>query len=83
MAGTSAGAKKASVTNRERYGSDFYKVIGRKGGINGRGPGYTGGFASSHSLAVEAGRKGGKISRRGTAIYGRNADGTPKRKYEA
>ena len=35
MAGTKEGAKKASATNRERYGDDFYSRIGRKGGENG------------------------------------------------
>lgn len=61
MAGTAEGALKAAATNRERYGSDFYRRIGQKGGLVSRG----GGFASSHELAVRAGRKGGAISRRG------------------
>ena len=38
--------------------------MGRKGGINGRGPGYKGGFASDHELAKRAGAIGGRISRR-------------------
>lgn len=63
MAGTKAGGAKASATNRARYGESFYKVIGRKGGQNGN----TGGFASDPELARRAGRKGGKISRRGPA----------------
>lgn len=63
MAGTRLGAMKASATNRERYGQDFYKRIGQIGGRNG----HTGGFASNPELARIAGRKGGKISRRGPA----------------
>ena len=61
MSGTKAGAKKAAQTNRERYGDDFYKRIGRIGGTNG----HTGGFAANPELARIAGTKGGMISRRG------------------
>lgn len=61
MAGTKAGGLKASQTCKAKYGDDFYKKAGQKGGRNG----HTGGFASSHELAVEAGRKGGKVSKRG------------------
>lgn len=60
MSGTKIGGKKAAYTNRLRHGLDFYKEIGAKGGRNG----HTGGFASNPELAREAGRKGGKISRR-------------------
>ncbi len=63
MAGTKAGAAKAVKTCMAKHGKDFYKLIGAKGGRNG----HTGGFASSHELAVEAGRKGGRASRRGKA----------------
>lgn len=63
MAGTKAGGKKAAQTNMEKYGADFYSRLGRKGGRNG----HTGGFASNPELAREAGRKGGRISRRGPA----------------
>lgn len=67
MVGTKAGGLKASATCKAKYGEDFYRINGAKGGRNG----HTGGFASSHELAVEAGRKGGKISRRGkpTSYY--------------
>ena len=61
MVGTKAGGLKASATCRAKYGEDFYKINGAKGGRNG----HTGGFASSHELAVEAGRKGGMKSRCG------------------
>ena len=63
MAGTKAGAKKAAATNKARYGTDFYAMIGRKGGQNGN----TGGFAANPELARLAGAKGGRISRRGPA----------------
>lgn len=62
MSGTKAGGKKAAVTNMKRYGKDFYRIQGAKGGRNG----HTGGFASMPLEKVrEAGRKGGSISRRG------------------
>lgn len=61
MSGTKAGGLKAAATNIEKYGDDFYKRIGQKGGSNG----HTGGFASNPALAKIAGRKGGSISRRG------------------
>lgn len=60
MAGTKAGGKKAADSNRQRYGKDYYAKIGAKGGKNGR----TGGFYANRELAAEAGRKGGRISRR-------------------
>lgn len=63
MAGTIQGGKKAAKTNVELYGKDFYKKIGAIGGRNG----HTGGFAANPELAREAGRKGGRISRRGPA----------------
>lgn len=63
MAGTKAGAKKAVVSIKEKYGDDYYRKIGRKGGQNGT----TGGFAADHELAARAGAIGGKKSRRGPA----------------
>lgn len=67
---------KAKKANLEKYGPDFYKRIGAKGGANGKGPGYKGGFASDEvgedgltgkQRARIAGAKGGAISRRGPA----------------
>jgi hypothetical protein len=63
MAGTKAGGAKAAITNKMKHGSDFYARIGAKGGKNG----HTGGFAANKALAIEAGMKGGKISKRGKA----------------
>lgn len=56
-------------TMLERYGGEEgmrkkMQEIGRKGGANGRGPDYKGGFASNRALARLAGAKGGRISRR-------------------
>lgn len=64
MAGTKEGGRKASITNRLKHGEDFYERIGRKGGQNG----HTGGFASNPEPAKIAGRKGGRLSRRGKAL---------------
>ena len=60
MAGTITGGKAAAATNKSRHGSDFYAKIGAKGGKKGK----TGGFFANRDLAREAGRKGGRISRR-------------------
>lgn len=65
MAGTQAGGKVAAVTNKKKYGADFYAKIGAMGGKNGR----TGGFASDKvgadgltgpQRAVVVGTKGGR-----------------------
>lgn len=64
MAQTKAGAKKAAQTNIKKYGADFYRGLGA---IGGRATGVKKGFAANHELAREAGRKGGTISRRGSA----------------
>lgn len=63
MSGTKIGGIKAALKNKEKHGEDFYKMIGAKGGRSG----HTGGFASSHELAVRAGRIGGSRSKRGKA----------------
>lgn len=60
MAGTVAGGKRAAVTNKTRYGMNFYGVIGAVGGRAGN----TGGFYNNKELAAMAGSKGGKASRR-------------------
>ena len=61
MTQTKIGGAKAAATNKARYGKDFYKIIGAKGGRNG----HTGGFASNIALAAVAGRKGGKRGKAG------------------
>lgn len=60
MSGTKAGGLKARETTISKYGREFYRTIGSKGGQNG----HTGGFAANPALAKVAGRKGGKASRR-------------------
>lgn len=60
MAGTKRGGFKAGATNKMRYGENFYRVIGRIGGLKSRG----GGFAADPESARRAGRIGGSISRR-------------------
>lgn len=60
MAGTIAGGKAAAETNKKKYGKDFYRNIGAKGGKLGR----TGGFYANRELARVAGAIGGRKSRR-------------------
>lgn len=69
-AGTPAGKKATErfrKTMAEKYGdvSAHFKEIGIKGGENGRGPNYTGGFAGNIDNARRAGALGGMRSRRG------------------
>lgn len=49
-------------TYKQRYGLNFYKDIGRKGGLSGKGE--LRGFAVNRDLAVSAGRKGGSMPRK-------------------
>lgn len=65
MAGTKAGGIKASITNKIKQGEDFYKRIGRLGGITKTTK--PKGFACDPERAKRAGQKGGKISKRGKA----------------
>lgn len=64
MPGTRSGGQQAAITNKTKYGADFYKRIGAIGGRLGR----TGGFYQNRELASSAGRKGGLISRRGNGV---------------
>ena len=73
MAGTIEGGKKAALTNKKKYGNNFYAKIGKKGGSNG----HNGGFASDKvgrdgltgsERAKKFGAIGGKISKRGKAL---------------
>ena len=57
------GGLKAAAKNLKRD-PDFYKKIGSKGGKNG----HTGGFAYNPGLAIVAGAKGGRKSKRGPAL---------------
>ena len=65
MSGTKEGGVKSRNTNLEKHGKDFYKRIGALGGkVGGKK-----GFALNPELARKAGRKGGKISKRGKAKH--------------
>ena len=71
MAGTVAGGRKATQTIKERYGDDFYREIGRRGGQNG----HWGGFNTMDKEKVrECGRKGGKKSRRRPSSFSMGKD---------
>lgn len=63
MVGTKSGAIKAAKTNIEKYGEDFYKNIGRKGGSGHRPEKRY--FHMHPELARIAAAKGGSKSKRG------------------
>lgn len=70
MAGTKEGGAKASITNKTKYGNNFYKLIGAKGGKHTGIKGFASGLVGKDGLtgrqrAKLAGQKGGAISRRG------------------
>lgn len=67
MSGTKEGGRKVAIANKERHGNDFYRKIGAVGGSHG----HTGGFYANRELARIAGRKGGRLSKRGTDGYKR------------
>lgn len=61
MPATREGGIKAAQTNKNRYGTDFYKKIGAMGGAKSRG----GGFAKATPEQLrEWGKKGGTKSRK-------------------
>lgn len=65
IAGTKAGGRKAAATNKEKYGDDYYVKMGAKGGsVSGIAKGWA---LQSPEKRREAGRRGGKLSRRGRA----------------
>lgn len=61
MPGTTTGGKNAAITNKKKYGEDFYKKIGAKGGAKSRGGGFA---AATPEQRSEWGRKGGLKSRK-------------------
>ena len=68
--GAEEATNKWRATMQAKFGENWrerMRELGRKGGTNGRGEFYTGGFASNKEFARECGRKGGKISKRGPA----------------
>ena len=70
MSGTLEGGKKAAKKNKEKYGDNFYRMIGSKGGQRG----HTGGFAANPELARIAGRKGGRASSRAGVTNGQGKE---------
>mgnify|MGYP001547092909 CR=1 FL=1 len=63
MAGTARGGRLAAEKNKKKYGPDFYKKIGARGGRAG----HNGGFAAGEEGRKRAsyyGAIGGSISRR-------------------
>lgn len=76
MAGTVTGGKAAAQTNKTKYGPDFYREIGRKGGSVIRPE--TRPFTKSPELAKLAGKIGGTKSRRGPKT--RIADRAPMKR---
>ena len=70
MSGTVKGGKKASITNKQKHGEDFYKRIGQKGGKKSCNGGFGSNKVGKDGLtgierARIAGRKGGSHSKRG------------------
>lgn len=64
MPGNKIGGSKAAITNKAKYGEDFYARIGKVGGQRGT----TGGFYANRELARTAGKIGGHRSRRGKKV---------------
>lgn len=67
MAGTKLGGLRCAETNKKRYGEDYYKRIGTKGGSVKSPRKLKAGFGSDPELARLAGAKGGRISKRGAS----------------
>ena len=63
MSGSRLGGLKAAETNKQKYGRDWYKKIGKIGGKAC----VPKGFAVNPELAKRAGSTGGKLSKRGKA----------------
>ena len=59
MAGTRIGAAKAAQTNKKVHGENFYKEIGKRGGMVRTKKGF-----AVTGLAAEAGARGGRKSKR-------------------
>ena len=61
MAGTLLGGKRASETNKRKYGEDFYRNIGRMGGVAKVPKGFA---LMPKEKVIQAGVIGGTKSRR-------------------
>lgn len=60
MAGTKEGAAKAAQTNKEKYGEDFYRIIGGQSWKNPDRSRETGFALLPKEEVVRLGREGGK-----------------------
>jgi hypothetical protein len=60
MAGTKEGARKGALTNKQKYGPDFYKKIGSQSWKNPERSHETGFALRPKEVRVELGRLGGK-----------------------
>jgi general stress protein YciG len=67
MSGSVTGGKKAAIAKKELYGKDFYRKIGSQGGKAGGTGGFYYSKANGLDTHIEAGRKGGTVSRRAKA----------------
>lgn len=76
MSGTILGGLKCAATNKKKYGKDFYRNIGRKGGISPKRQGPRGFALMTPGQRREAGAKGGRNSDR-TGI--KNGEGKKRR----
>lgn len=65
MSGTKAGGNKTAQKLIEKYGKDYFKNMGRKGGKVC----VPKGFAMNKELAREAGRKGGSHATYNPKVY--------------
>lgn len=66
MSGTIKGGLKAAETNYLLHGIDFYREIGRKGGLKKTPKGFS---MMTPERRSACGRVGGSISRRGKARH--------------
>lgn len=69
MAGTVTGGRLAAEANKERYGEDYYKRIGKLGGQKSRIGGFNTEKVGRDGLtgkerAIVAGRKGGLVRKK-------------------
>lgn len=69
MSGTKDGGKATAATNKEKYGSDYYSVIGKQGAEAYRkrqalGLAKPRGFDADRELARTAGAKGGRVTKK-------------------
>lgn len=69
MSGTPEGGRKAAITNKKRYTDNFYRQIGKAGGVKSRGGGFQSDKEGKDGLtgrerAIKAGHRGGLASKR-------------------